>query len=150
MASYAPGMWTGNASKSVSAFQTLTSLQKNRTLVTLTTRLATYKNMLIENIRAIESAKSIKALRATVLFSEIFLADVTAVKSGLVAPDDLGNLQSSRPNLTGQTQTGSVQTVTPSAALFNQHNIAASSYPVHAVPGAGSWSGTNFAGLVNS
>lgn len=153
MASYSPGMWTGNASKSVSAYQTLVNLQKTRTLVTLTTRLATYKNMLVEGVHAVETAQTVKGLRASVLFSEIFLADVTAVKSGLVSADDLGNLQSSRPNLTGQTATGTVQTLTPSATLFNQHNITAATYaakPLFAtVPGAGSWSGTAIAGLLN-
>jgi hypothetical protein len=149
MADYTPGMWTGNASKSVSAYQVLMNLQKNRTLITLTTRLATYRNMLVESVRAIENSGTRYALRATVSFSEVFLATVTAVGSGsgLVSTDDQGTTQQpSRPQLTGQTPSGSTQAVTPSASLYSQHNVASAAYTAKSllasIPGAGVWSGT--------
>jgi hypothetical protein len=144
MDSYYPDNWTGNASKSVSAYQTLVSLQQTRTLVTLTTRLDTYSNMLIESIMPIDTVKTAHGLRATVVLSEVFLADATAVSSRLItSSDDSATGSSGRPQTTDQTPSGTAQADTPSPALEQQHQVTQTS----SVPGAGDWSSVNVSQL---
>ena len=145
MDSYSAGMWTGNASKSVSAHQTLVSLQKQRTLFTLTTRLETYKNMIVESIRPSETARSRRGYRATVVFSETFLADATGVSSSITFPTDdtTGQAASARPQTTDSTPSGTVQPGTPSPSLLTQHTVPATT----TVPGAGSFSSSNISAL---
>lgn len=158
MASYAPGVWTSNKSKSVSAYQQLVKLQEERTLFTLTTRLATYANMIVEGIRAPDTVETLHGLKATVLFSQIQTASGTAVSSRFIAEsaDGTGAPDSARPNATNATPLGTVQPVPPSAAVTLQHNIAAAagtaagkvlaSLPF-TVPGAGTWSSVSIGRL---
>jgi hypothetical protein len=81
MDEFSPGMWGGGSTKSINAFQTLTSLKNNITLLTLTTRLASYTNMLIVDIQPHEDYTTLNALKATVLFQQMFLTSVTTVNT---------------------------------------------------------------------
>jgi hypothetical protein len=126
MDAFAAGMWVGSTSKSVSTYQTLLQLQSARLFLTLTTRLSTYQNMLIENISADEEAKTIAGLRATISFKQVFTATV--------AQQSL----SSRPNATNATQLATVQPQAPTAAVTQQYAVVPPSNPT--VEGAGFWS----------
>lgn len=152
MASYSYGLWTGNNSKSVAAYQTLVTLQQSRALLTLTTRLRTYTNVLIDNIQTSDTNRTRNGLRATVTFCQIFLASVSSVSdnaSGLVTGSDTAAPPlSARPQATGATQLGTVQALPPTSALDSQHNIgSALSLPSATTPGAGSYSSNNLGAL---
>lgn len=151
MDSFASDLWTSNASKSVSAYQTLVDLQRTRTLVSLTTRLDTYSNMLVESIIPTDTYKTRHGLRATVVFSEVFLADGTAVSSGIsfnTSTDDIAQSLSARAQTTASTALGTVQSGSVGSAVTKQFNISTATIPwTSMVPGAGSWSSTNTAGL---
>lgn len=153
MDSYSAGLWTGNKSKSVAAYQTLLSLQRSRALLTLTTRLRTYQNVLIENIQSSDTHKTQFGLRAFVTFRQVYLASVSLVSdrgSGIVTGSDTAIPGvSARPQGTAATQLGTVQTTTPTTSLDSQHNTSATSYavPSYNVPGAGSYSSNNLSVL---
>ena len=85
--------------KSVSAYQTMLTLQAQRQPLTVVTRLRTYSNMVISSIAPQESSKTITGLRMRVDFEEIFTASTT------IAP------VSARPD---STQTTGLGTVSPS------------------------------------
>jgi hypothetical protein len=145
MASYSASLWQSAPSKSVSAYQTLVGLMKTRALVSLSTRLDSYKNMIVESIRPTDTAKTRYGLRASVTLSEIFLADATAVSSGLVgAASD----SSDRPQLTGATPGGTQQAAGVGSAIAQQHTVPANQ--AANVPGAGNWSSSNIASLGGS
>jgi hypothetical protein len=150
MASYYANTWTGARSKSISAYETLIDLLEQRTLVTLTTRLATYSNVIVKSVNAPDDVKTLHGLRATIVFEQMFLASATAVGSTFIASSDDSNSAtavSARPNATDSTPSGAVQSVTPSAALTQQNNITSTNYATlpsfPSVPGAGNWSSSN-------
>ncbi len=156
MQSYLPGMWTGNASKSVSAYETLVSLQRTRTLVTLTTRLETYRNMLIQQVAPADTVQTRRGLRASVTLVEIFLVDATAVSSRLItnaSADDTTQPNSARAQTTASSLLGTIQTGNPGASLQAQNQInsqLASGLALGAaqsIPGAGAWSSINVSQL---
>ena len=154
MDSYSHKNWTSNASKSISAYQALIALLQARQLVTLTTRLDTYANMLVEAVHAPDSHKTRHGLRATVVFSEVFLADVTATKSTISygSDDNAGSGVSARPQATGASPVGTLQTTPVPAALTAQHNLLSGSAaipPFPVVPGAGNWSSGNLSSIGN-
>ncbi len=155
MDSYSRNEWGSTASKSISAYQTLVNLMQSRLLVTLTTRLATYKNMLIEAVTSADTHQTRHGLRATVVLSEVFLADATAVASVLrptLASDDTAGGVSARPQATDATPAGTQQTTPVPAALTAQHNLTSSASPIPAfptVPGAGNWSSGNLSSIGN-
>jgi hypothetical protein len=68
MQSYTLGQWSGGSSKGVSCFQTLQQLAAARTPVIVTTRLKTYKNMVLIAIHAPNENKTKHGLRATLTF----------------------------------------------------------------------------------
>lgn len=134
---YAVNMWTSNASKSVSAFQTLVGLQDSRTLVTLTTRLKTYSNMLVELVAPTDTSKTRHGLRAQFVFTQMFLAGpTTAPLTGTT-----GTGVSARPQTTDATPSGVVAVSPPSASIIALHAVVASMGV--RVPGAGNWSSSN-------
>jgi hypothetical protein len=168
MDSYAPGMWTSNPSKSVSAFQTLCNLQDAKTLVTVTTRLATYGNMLVEVIEPSETVKTLHGLKATVVFSQVFLAQLSALElanggtgsasgtsgsgatnldsnvtltgnSGFSETSSGSNVLSARPQTTDATPSGTQSLAAVPAAITSQHAVT----PTPGIPGAGGWSSAN-------
>lgn len=152
MESYDPDAWTSDTSKSVSAYQTVLDLQKNRTLMMLKTRLDTYENCVIETIEAPDTYKTLNGLRMTVTFRQIFMATVTSVSSSVIFGDDL----SARPQVTASTAVGQLQTVLPTQAITSQHNILSAvkgeiptALTLAKVPGAGLWSSLNINTLKN-
>lgn len=88
--------WTGNPSKSVSAYQQMLALRTARVPLTITTRLRMYRNMLITKISAREDEKTIKGARFRLHLREIFVGSTQDIPV------------SSRPNDTQSTGLGSV------------------------------------------
>jgi hypothetical protein len=116
MDSFAPGMWSGNSSKSVAAYQQLLTLQKQRVFLSLATRLTSYTNLLIENISANETSKSFAGLRCRITFRQIFLSQVVVGNNG----------DSSRPNSTDTTKLATVQVDPVTTADINNNKVLAS------------------------
>lgn len=95
---YKKGQFSDYSSKSVSAYQVLESLRKKRLPLTVTTRLNTYYNMLIENIMAPDDFKTTFGLRAIVHLRQIITAQVPKVQ-----------VVSKRKQVTDTTNKGPVQ-----------------------------------------
>lgn len=130
MASYNAGVWVGASTKSISAWQILKQLQANKTLLTVTTRLDTYYNMLIETLSAPDDNKTLHSLKATVVLNEIIAASVNSTPS-----------VSAVPQVSGSTSVGTIQSTTPNAAQVQQNVIPSTLWPnttdYFNVPGAG-------------
>jgi hypothetical protein len=94
--SFTPGNFTGNPSKSVSAYLTMLNIQATRMPLTVTTRLRTYFNMMIAGISPREDYKTITGLRMRVELEQILTASTSTVPS------------SARPNDTNSTGLGAV------------------------------------------
>ena len=99
--SFVDGQFTQRYSRSVSAFDTLEKLQADRVPIEIHTKLATYKNMMIETITAPDDYLTRNNLRATVFFREII---VVSTKTAAL-PDRT----SAMPQKTGSTNVGAVQ-----------------------------------------
>ncbi len=125
-----PSTWAGDPSKSVSCFQTLLALQFSRIPLQITTRLRTYKNMLIDSITPEETVKTVAGLRMRVEFGQIFMAQIS------IQPN------SARPQDTGATNLGSVTPQPPSASQ-QQQNITPPAYHPWDSIGAGDASSVN-------
>jgi hypothetical protein len=130
MASFTSGVWVGFSTKSISAWQILKSIQINKSLVTLTTKLDTYSNMLIIDMIAPDNNKTKFALKATIIFEELLSASVASTPSS-----------SARPQSSGSTPTGTVQSTAPNSSQTQQNVIPSPLYPgantFPNVPGAG-------------
>lgn len=141
MASFSAGVWVGWSTKSISAYQILKNLALNKTLFTLTTRLDTYSNMLIEHIDAPDENKTLHGLRATFTLGEIIAGGVTSANSS----------SSARPQTTGSNSSGTVQSTTPDPSAVSQHVLPSASYPnapsFSPVPGSGNASSNNLGQL---
>lgn len=124
MDSYVSGQYTSAGAKSVSAYQTFLNLQALRVPLTVTTRLKTYQNMLITNIRAADTNATAHALRMLLTFEQIILGTVTSQP------------QSNRPDQSNSNQDGTVPTQTPPSSLPNYTNGAGqlSSEPAAVAP----------------
>lgn len=103
--------FTGNTSKSVSAYQQMLSLQAARTPLTVTTRLRTYNNMLISRISPHEDNRTITGARFRLEFEQIFIATTQIVPS------------SSRPNDTESTGLGAINTQVIPASVETQFGV---------------------------
>jgi len=117
--------WTGNSSKSVSAYQQMLKLQASRIPLTVTTRLRTYTNMVITSIGPQEDVRTIKGLRMRIEFEQIFTAAIAS------API------SARNNDTQTTGLGAVNSQTPDGSLIDQFSAPADGQAPVDVPGAG-------------
>lgn len=130
MAAFSSGMWTQSATKSISAFQVLKQLQVDRILVTLTTRLDTYVNMLVTDVSAPDDVRTRHGLRASVTLEEIIAGSVASISSS-----------SARSQTTGSTSLGTVQGAQVDPAVAAQHVIPSAQFPntptYPQVPGAG-------------
>lgn len=124
--------WTGNPSKSVSAYQQLLALQAARQPLTLGTRLNTYVNMLITSLTPQEDYRTVTGLRVRVELEQIFTAAVST------------QLVSARPQDTQQTGLGGVTTQQPSGTTLGQFAAPLSGQTPVNVPGAGDF--TSLAG----
>ena len=124
IAAYSTGMWTGNPSKSVSAFQQMKTLMINRALITLNTRLQTYTNCLLTNVRCADSNRYYYGAELILTFEQIILSQVSV------------QFDSARSQTTGGTAQGTVQPTNPSASTLAQYGASASTN----IPGAGTFS----------
>ena len=70
------GQWSGTASKSVAAYQTMYSLMVNRTPLIIHTRLMNYQNMIIESINAPDDYKTQFGARFSITFKQIITAQI--------------------------------------------------------------------------
>lgn len=135
-----PSTWTGNASKSVSAFQTMVALRNARIPVSVTTRLFSYTNMLIRSVKAAENHKTFGGLRARIEFYQLFMATTLQTQN------------SARSQDTGNTELGTVTPQPATAAQQSQNGISGLT-GVPAVPsaalGAGGFSSVNVNNLSN-
>lgn len=118
MAAYSSGQtspvvtpFSGNPSKSVSAYLQMISLQAARQPLTITTRLRTYYNMVVAAVSPREDHKTIASLKMRVSFEQINTAAI------VTQPD------SARPQDTDSTGLGQVNSLSPSAATVNQFNV---------------------------
>lgn len=83
---YSEGLYTSDSSKSVSAYQKFLELQASKAPLTVKTRLKTYENMVVANVRATDDNRSIHGLRATIRFRQILVATVS-VRTVSARPD---------------------------------------------------------------
>lgn len=143
-----PSTWTGSQSQSVSAFQTIIALQFSRIPLTITTRLRTYQNMVIDNDVATDTYKTANGLRMRISFGQIFLADTSQPTV------------SARPQETNTSQLGAVTPQPTTAAQESQNNInneevtsklngqvVSTNTTVYNSQGAGNYSSTNINNL---
>ena len=98
-------------SKSVNAYQTLRRLWQANTLVTVTTRLDTYENMLIVGGRSIDDDTTRNGMRCVVVFEEII--------SGVISQTNV----SARDDANGTTAFGEQQVSTPDTAAEASHTV---------------------------
>lgn len=96
------GQFSGGPSKSKDAFTALRLMQSRRQPIDVVTRLASYKNMLIEDLSIPDDLKTNSGLRATVSLRQVILVDVAKVSK-----------VSARPQVTGSTAAGNVVPVKP-------------------------------------
>lgn len=146
MAAYASGLdstqppyvaaFTGNPSKSVSAYQQMLTLQAARQPLTVTTRLRTYNNMLITSIEPEEDSRTITGLRMRVEFEQIYTAVIVDTPA------------SARSQDTNSTGLGVVNAQTPDATTTSQFGIA--STPTNAGMNAGVLGGQTLLSYVSS
>lgn len=131
---YNPSTWQGSTSKSVSAYQTMLALQFSRIPLQITTRLRTYSNMIITNLTPRDTVKTIGALKMTIEFGQIFIANISVVTT------------SARPQDTNNTDLGIVNPTPPTTAQESQNNVSGLQ-GVPAVPsnaiGGGNWTSGN-------
>lgn len=125
MQAYETGMWSGNPSKSVSAFQQMQALMANRYFLTISTRLITYENMVLIRIRSIENSKTFRGAAMVLEFEEVFL----------VTTADQTN--SARAQTTGSTNLNNVQTLPVDDNTEQQFGV---DNPDNNIPGAGDFS----------
>lgn len=99
--------------RSVNAWQALKSMQLERTPLTVTTRLQTYENMIIEELSAPDDFQTLNALKCTVHLKQIIFANVAEVTTSKRAA------ASSSPTSGGQQQAQQIQNnKTAAAAIF--------------------------------
>lgn len=67
-------------SRSISAYESLLYIQESRSPVNVYTRLATYSNMLISNLKATDNADSAEGLEAEITLVEIPVATLKTVR----------------------------------------------------------------------
>lgn len=132
---FSPSTWSGSDSKSVAAYQTMLALQFSRIPLSITTKLRTYQNMVIEALTPQETLKTFTGLRMRVEFGQIFLANISQPTV------------SARPQDSNTTNLGTVNPQPPTAAQESQNNIndapiAAMTLQYNAA-GAGDWSSVN-------
>jgi hypothetical protein len=148
---YAAGQWLGNASKSISCFQTLSALRAARVPLTIYTRLATYTNMALIDVVPDENVRTLHGLRARVEFQGVFIATVQVTQQ---------NGTSARQQTTDATQLGPVNPTPVPSGVVAQNGLPSSSTGVPssselqsqdgAVIGAGNWSSNNTGILAGS
>jgi hypothetical protein len=142
MSSFADGVWVGAATKSISAWQIIKGLQTNKTLLTLTTRLDTYFNMLVVEATSPDEVKTLHGLRASIVLEEQI--------AGSIASQAVSR---ARPQTSGSTSGGTIQGTSPNASQVQQNVIPSTLYPdtptFPQVPGAGNVSSNSLGQVPN-
>lgn len=100
--------FSGSRSRSIKAFNVLQELQAARVPIQITTKLKTYKNMLVETITSPDDYTTLNALKATVVFKEIMVVNIKTVTL------------SAKPHTTNTTTKGKVETVKPNQSIAYQ------------------------------
>lgn len=106
--SYIKGQFTGGSTRSITAYSILRNLQKLRVPIQVVTRLGIYQNMLVEVITAPDDYTTLNAMKCTVTFREVLVAQVKTVKI------------SARPSVTNKINGGSPLPVTPNQSILKQ------------------------------
>ncbi len=138
---YAVGQWVGNASKSISCFDTLDALRLARVPLTLTTRLKTYSPVFIMNVIPDDTAQTQFGLRCRVEFKQMFLFSVAT------------QTNSARNQTTGSSAIGTTAVQPVPSGVTAQNGLPSSSTGLQSssaiqaqsdtVIGAGNWSSNN-------
>jgi hypothetical protein len=130
MDAYNPSFLGQNPSKSVAAYQTMVLLMFSRIPLTITTRLRTYENMIVEHVHPQETFKTRSGLRMRIEFGQVFRAQVQTTQASARGQDTQTN------NL------GSVTTTQPTDAQRARNSISGAqnipAVPTNC-PGAGPW-----------
>jgi hypothetical protein len=142
---YAVGQWVGNASKSISCFDTLDALRLARVPLTLTTRLKTYSPVFIMNVIPDDTAQTQFGLRCRVEFKQMFLFSVAT------------QTNSARNQTTGSSAIGTTAVQPVPSGVTAQNGLPSSSTGVQSseqlqsenakIIGAGNWSSNNTGGI---
>jgi hypothetical protein len=129
MATMVNGIYTQvPSSKSISAWQQWVALKNLGVPITLATRLQTYSNMAIVNMRARDEARTAFGLQAVIAFEQILMAQVAVVNT------------SSRTHQTGSTPQGTVNAMPVPSQVAQSNKVT--NPPAKPAPGAGSYSST--------
>jgi len=122
----------------------------NPRAVTLTTRLDTYENVLVETIQTPDAYKTKHGRRMLVTFQQIFMAVVEQTSSRVITTVPV----SARPQTSFAMAVGQLQTTEPSQAIVSQRNIVSAvpgqippAITAAKVPGATLWSSLNISTL---
>jgi hypothetical protein len=94
MQSYQSGQYSSSTSRSVAAYQTLKQIQAARVPITLSTRLTSYTNMWLADVRAVEDNRTKASARISLYFEQIISAQVNNTPT------------STRPSTTNTTNEG--------------------------------------------
>lgn len=105
----------GSGKRSVKAFQELTKLQISRKLITVVTRLKTYRNMLIISVSAPDDYTTMNAFRAVIILSEI-----PVVSTSRVSVNARATASSTQVQKTGSTNSGTKQAAEPKQSVLKQ------------------------------
>lgn len=148
MQSFTVGQFSGNPSRSVSAYDTLKAIQVlalQGIFLSVATRIAQYSNMVITSLRPTETKETRFGLKATVEFTQIFV-----VQNG-IGPSS-STAVSTRPQTTNSTLAGILPSVPVALATITQHSVLNAPFgtnllPAMSVPGAGAFSGVNVSQL---
>jgi Dit-like phage tail protein len=155
-------LFTGGATKSVSAYQTMLTLQSQRALLTITTRIRTYVNMLVANIAPREDFRTVTGLRMRIDFRQVLTGSASTTpltaRSDATQTSGLGQVQPQVVPPATQSQFGlPVSTSSPAESFTtpgtdqptqNLLNYINSGQTVHA-PGTGSYSSCPLTCLAN-
>lgn len=106
--SYVSGQFAGSWSRSVTAYQILREIQRQRLPVRILTRLGLYNNMMIQSITAPDDYMTLNGLKATINFRELLVGTVQTVKI------------SARPQTTDSTNKGNVEPQQPDVSALER------------------------------
>jgi len=108
MDTFMNGQFSGDITKSVSAYQTLLDIQSSKKPLQVVTRLNVYDNMVIEHIHAADDFKTLYGLRAMVSLRQIITAQVST------------ETVSVRPQASGQSNSGVAQPTSPTGSALSK------------------------------
>jgi hypothetical protein len=152
MDSFVSDQYSGDASKSVAAYQKFRDIQKACLPITVTTRLYTYSNMLIAFIRTTDDRTTRFGLKAAITFAQIIPAKISATTVSVPAsarPQDTVESPASQKLGDPPSQAVTENNQVPRPALYETSTTG----PLNVgeignnVPGAGNWSSNSVNGF---